>query len=76
MAFLALNQVDAAKTAIDTALTLDELNPETHLAQAMYLFKTGDRRGARRELQLLVQSGRAPLFVIERAKQMLAGLNN
>lgn len=76
IALLALNQVDAAKTAIDTALTLDKLNPETHLAQAMYLFKTGDRRGARRELQLLVQSGRAPLFVIERAKQMLAGLNN
>ncbi|MCK6624496.1 MAG: protein kinase [Anaerolineae bacterium] len=76
MALLALNQVDAAKTIIDTALTLDELNPEAHLAQAMYLFKTGDRRGTRRELQLLVQSGRAPFFVIERARQMLAGLNN
>lgn len=76
IALLALNQIDAAKPVLDTALSLDPLNPETHLAQAMYLFKTGDRRGARRELQLLVQSGRAPLFVIERARQMLTGLNN
>ncbi|NJN97686.1 MAG: tetratricopeptide repeat protein [Anaerolineales bacterium] len=76
LALMALDQVDAAKPVLDTALGLDPLNPETHLAQAMYLFKTGDRRGARRELQLLIQSGRAPVFVIERARQMLAGLNN
>lgn len=76
LALLALDQVDAAKPVLDTAMGLDPLNPETHLAQAMYLFKTGDRRGARRELQLLIQSGRAPVFVIERARQMLAGLNN
>ncbi|MBI1878302.1 MAG: hypothetical protein HYR94_08775, partial [Chloroflexi bacterium] len=54
----------------------DQLNAEAHLAQAMYLIKTGDRRSARRELLLLVQNNRAPQFVIERARQMLAGLNN
>ena len=73
---LTLNRVEEAKTAVDTALSLDQLNAEAHLANAMVLIKTGDRPGARRELTQLVQNGRAPQFVIERARQMLAGLNN
>lgn len=71
-----LNRLEEAKTALDKALSLDQLNPEAHLAQAMYLIKTGDRRAARRELQLLVQNSRAPQFVIERARQILAELKN
>lgn len=73
---LTLNRIEEAKTAVDTALSLDQLNAEAHLANAMVLIKTGDKLGARRELTQLVQNGRAPQFVLERARQMLAGLKN
>ncbi len=76
LALLTLNRNEEAKEVIDTALSLDPLNPEARLAHAAYLVKQGERHQALKELQQLVQDRHAPPFVIQRARELMAGLKN
>jgi len=74
LALLMMNEDPTAREAIDHALSLDPRNAEARLAEAIYLFKQGDRVEARRQLQDLAQDQRVPPFVRERANQMLERL--
>ena len=71
LALLMMNEDAAAREAIDQALAIDPGNAETRLANAILLFKQGDRIEARRQLQDLAQGPQVPPFVRERANQML-----
>jgi tetratricopeptide (TPR) repeat protein len=75
MALLLLDQDQEAKEAIDTALALDPLSPEARLANAAYLAKQKQIRPATHTLRELVNEGRAPVFVRDRARNLLNKLN-
>jgi Flp pilus assembly protein TadD len=74
MALLALGKLDEAKSALDKALTLNPLNADARLANALYLFKKGDKLKAVQELRSLIQDQRAPVSIRERARQWLERL--
>jgi serine/threonine protein kinase len=76
LALLAMDEDEAAKEAIDTALELNPTNPEAHLAKAIYQIKQGNRRAAVQELQRLVQNNRTSGQVRERAIQLLKELRD
>jgi serine/threonine protein kinase/Flp pilus assembly protein TadD len=71
MALMMMDRDDEAKQALDTALTMDPFSPEARLAKAFYLLKQGDRKEAVQELRNLVRDQRAPVYVKERARQIL-----
>jgi serine/threonine protein kinase len=74
LALLNLDRNQEAKQAIDTALSLDSTNPESRLANAIYLARQGQRRQALVELQQLLQDRHAPPFVVQRTREFLAQL--
>jgi Flp pilus assembly protein TadD/predicted Ser/Thr protein kinase len=71
MAWIAMGKLDEAKSALDKALILNPLNAEARLANALYLFKQGDKLKAVQELRNLMQDQRAPNSIRERARQWL-----
>jgi serine/threonine protein kinase len=75
MALLTMDKTDEAKAKIDQALALDPANPETRLANAVYLFKKGERQNAIQEFNNLRKDLRVPAFVRERARQWLERLS-
>jgi serine/threonine-protein kinase len=74
LALLMMDQNDEAKEPLDQAQALDPFSPEARLANAVYLFKQGERQEAVQELRQLTRDQRVPVFVRERAKQMLERL--
>ncbi len=74
MALMMMDEDTPAREAIDHALALDPGNPEVRLANAIFLFKQGNRQEARQELQELARDPHVPPFVSERANQMLERL--
>jgi serine/threonine-protein kinase len=76
LALLFLDQDEAAREAIDTALMLDPGSHEAHLANAAYLAKQGNRLRAIEEIQQIIQDRTTPFFVKERARQLLARIRS
>ena len=72
MALMMLDNDDEARAHLEKALALDPFNPGARLANAFYLMKQGERKEAIEELRQLVPDQRAPVFVRERADQMLS----
>jgi serine/threonine protein kinase/Flp pilus assembly protein TadD len=71
MALMMMDRDDEAKEALDTALAIDPFSSEARLANAFYLFKQGEKREAAQELRNLIRDQRAPVYVKERARQIL-----
>ena len=71
MALVLLDEDESAKKAIDEALALDATSPAAHLANAVYLNKQGNRKEALQEVQTVLRNQAAPIFVRQRAQQLL-----
>lgn len=74
LALLKMEQPEAAKEAIDTALLHNPVNPVAKLANAVYLAQQGNRLRAIREFQQIIQDDATPPLIKERARDLLARL--
>ena len=71
IALTAMDQPAAAKEALDTALALNPNSYEAQLANAFYLRQQGKPVLALQALRDIVQDQRAPIYVKERARQIV-----
>jgi serine/threonine-protein kinase len=75
LALVLLDEDERAKKAIDEALAIDAASPAAHLANAVYLNKQGNRREALQEVRMVLRNQATPLFVRQRAQQLLEHLS-
>jgi len=71
VALTALEQPDAAKEAINTALALNPNSYEARIANAFYLKEQGNPMLALKELRDIIQDQGAPFPVRERARELV-----
>jgi Tfp pilus assembly protein PilF len=65
--------LDEGRAECELALRLDAQVPEGHFCRGLYLARTGDTEGARREFEMVVET--APDFLAEPVRRQLDRLD-